>query len=120
MRLYCNFSGDLTRAEDLQPRAQLLDRTELQQTARIEGLPLELFQAPDVDNRVLFSKDVGEPSLRQAAVQRHLTAIKASHDAVARDRSGALGAAARIFAATAAHALPNTLLLVLLPAGRFE
>src|ERR1700680_2671187 len=43
MRLHCNLSGQLAGTQHLQPRAQLLDRTELEQTARIEGFPFELF-----------------------------------------------------------------------------
>src|ERR1700730_7536933 len=120
MRFHGYLSGQLTRAEYLEARAQLFDRTELEQTPWIESIPFELFQAADVDNRVLFSKYISEPALGQAAVQRHLTAFKASHDAIARDRSGTLGSAARIFAATTAHALPDALLLVLLSGGRFE
>src|SRR5690349_8539276 len=120
MGLHGNLSGQLTGAEHLDALAQLLDRAELEQAARIESVPVQLFQTPYINDRVFFPEYIREPALRQAAVQGHLTAFKASHDAVAGDGSGAFRAAAGILPTTAAHTLPDALLLVLLPAGRFE
>src|SRR5271165_1648644 len=120
MRLDGDLAIQLAGAENLETGAEFLDDTEFEQAAGIEAVAFELFEPPDVDDGVLFAKDVVEAALGQTAVQRHLAAFEAAHDAVAGDGAGALCAAAGVLAAAAAHALADALFLLLLPLGGAE
>src|SRR5579871_960066 len=120
MRLHRNLSIQVAGAQNLQAGADLLDHTQFEQPAGIEAVALELLQAADVHDDILFAEDIGEAALRQAAVKRHLAAFKTAHHAIAGDRTGALCAAPGILASAGAHALPDALLLLLLPLGRPE
>src|SRR5437879_222627 len=76
VRLHDNRSGQLAVAEHLEARAQLLHQAFLDQALRGD-LALERVERPEVDHRVLLAKQVGEPALRNPALQRHLAALEA-------------------------------------------
>src|SRR5258708_2574282 len=115
-----DLARQFARSQNLQPRAQLLDHTQLQQTAGIELVAFQLLQTAHIHDGVFFPENVGETALRQAPVQRHLAAFKPAHDAIAGNGPGALRATAGILAAAGAHALPDPLPLLFLPSRWLE
>src|SRR5579864_8827409 len=120
MRMDCKLPGHISRSEHFQSGPQLLDHAELQQTARIESIAFQRFQAPDIYDSVFLAKNIFETALGQAAMQRHLAAFEPAHYAVAGNGPGTLGAAPGILATAGAHALPNPLPLLLLALRRSE
>src|SRR5579884_3498424 len=118
MRVNGHLAREFAIAENFQTIAEFFDNTGRNERLGREVIAIELFERADVQDRVFFFEDVGEAALRQTAMQRHLAALEAAHQAVARDRLRTFGTATRIFTAASTHALPNTLLLVLLALRR--
>src|ERR1039457_2004154 len=120
MRLNIDLARNLTRTEDLEPIAQLVDNTARDQAVHREGIAFQLFQILEVDDRVLLFENISETALRQTAVQRHLAAFESAHNAVARDGTRALVAAGRRLAPAGTHTAADALFPVLLPGRWFE
>jgi hypothetical protein len=73
-------------------------------------LTLKVLDQPvQIHHRVLGAEDVGKAALGQAAVQRHLAALKAAHQAGAGAAALALVAAGRGLAHAGSHAAADTL-----------
>src|SRR5205085_4300160 len=96
MRFDCHLAGQISRSEHFQSGPQLLDDTQLQQTAGVESIAFQSFQAPDIYDSVFLVEDIFESALGQTAMQWHLAAFETTHHAVAGDGLGSLCAAAGI------------------------
>src|ERR1039457_6650501 len=110
----------LTGTEDLQPFAQLLHYSELDEAVNREGIAFELLQAPQIDYGVLLLKDVRESALGQPAVQRHLAAFETALLAEAGARTLSLAASGRGLAMSRAHAPPDAFEALLLSRRWFQ
>ena len=112
--------GDLTVAEDLEQVAGLPGEARVEHRfERDFGAGVEDLEVLDVDQReVLLEACVGEPTLGDPAVQRHLTTFEAEARVIARARTLTLVAAAGSLAGAGALATTETLArLVLDPFG---
>src|SRR5882757_2228282 len=69
---------------------------------------------------VLLAEDISKATLWQAAVQRHLAALKTTHRARARTRTLALMSTGRGLTHTRSHTTTNTLLVAVCALGRFQ
>src|ERR1035441_10150473 len=121
MRLDVNLPGQLTVRQDFEAIAQFVDDTQIEQLLRREGSSFELLETAYVDDgKMLPEQRVREAALRQAPMQRHLTTLKATHRRIAADRLLSLGASARVFAASGAHAPADATLRFHLTRRGFE
>src|SRR5208283_5067261 len=69
--LHRDLARQLAGAENLESFPQLLDDAQLHQAIGVEGIALEFFQTPQVDDSELLLEDVGESALGKPAVERH-------------------------------------------------
>src|SRR6202034_2474435 len=120
MRLNVDTARDLARTEHLEPIAQLVDNAARDQAVHRKGVAFQLFQILQIHDRVLLLENIGKTALRQTAVQRHLAAFEAAHDAVARNGARALVTAGRRLAPAGTHTAADAFFPVLLPGGWFE
>src|SRR5262245_6614553 len=73
-----NLAGERAGAQDLDAVVHLVDDTQFDETVRSETVAFQFFQPAQVHDCVLLFEDVGEAALGQAAVNRHLAALKAA------------------------------------------
>src|SRR5207249_7584356 len=76
VRLHNDRPGQVAVAEHLDAGEQLLHQAFLDQALR-RDLALERVERAEIDHRILLAEQVGEPALRNAALQRHLAALEA-------------------------------------------
>src|ERR1051325_6677849 len=120
VRLHTDLPFQIAAAQNFQAVLQLADHAALEQRTGVERLAVKRLQPAHVHNRIFLAENVVKAAFWQAAMQGHLAAFEPAHVRVAGDRFRALRAASGILSATGAHALADALLLVLLPAGRFQ
>jgi hypothetical protein len=118
MRLHVDRARDLAGSQNLQTTFQLLDDSEFLQPVHVELVALEPFERREINHHKFLAENVGKAALGQTAMQRHLAAFEATHQAVAADRTGALGASTRILSAAGTHALADAALFLDLPLRR--
>src|SRR5580658_4284950 len=58
VRLYRNLPGQLARTQNFQAMVQLPDQAQFEQSSRVEYRSFESLQLPQVDDRVLFVKNI--------------------------------------------------------------
>src|ERR1035437_4387908 len=90
-----DFAGDVAGSENLESIAQLLDDAQLHQTVGRKRIARQLFEITQIHDGEFLLEKMGEAALRQTAMERHLAAFKAAHDAVARNGARALMSAGR-------------------------
>src|SRR6266481_3912167 len=110
----------LPRTEHFQAIAQFSHLAQLREAVGIEGVAFQNVQSPQIDDGILFLENVGEATLGQPAMQRHLAAFESAHDAVAGNRARALVPAAGGLADPRSHAAAQALLRMFLSSGRFQ
>src|SRR5262245_10992909 len=111
MGLYGERDGEFSIAENLYPTLRL-DHPRLAQNFGSDGsFPngRKFFQIHDV---VLLAKDVGESTLGQAAMQRHLTALKTAQQPRTATRTLTFMSARRGLAHARTHSATHTLALL--------
>jgi hypothetical protein len=111
---------DLAIGENLQPVLELFDHTEFDQLGSVKRITAKLVKNGEIDNGVLFTKDVREAALWQTAMERHLAALESTHPRIAANGFGTLCATTGVFAPAGTHTLTNTLFLLYLPGRRFD
>ncbi len=111
---------DLAVGQHLHQAVALLQDAVLGELVQRELRLAELGDGVEAEDGVLHAEDVGEAALGQAAVQRHLAALKAAHQAGARTRSLALVAAGGRLAHARAHTAANALLVFIRLLGRLQ
>src|SRR5207237_6619189 len=100
----------LAVAEDLEPILADLDGARLDELVEVDLGQAQRLEVADVDQRVLYPERVGEPALRDAALDRHLAAFEAGEVHVAGAGFLALAATAGGLALAAGLAAPDPLL----------
>ena len=92
-----------------------LDHSRLAQHLRSDGLAVKFFahlhQPLQTDDVEFLAENIGEATLRHAAMQRHLPAFKAANHARASARTLPLVSTGRSLAHAGAHAAPHALAL---------
>ena len=111
---------DLAVGQHLHQPVALLQDAMLRELVQRELLLAELGDGVEAEDGVLHAEDVGEAALGQAAVQRHLAAFKAAHQAGARTRALTLVAAGGRLAHTRAHTATDALLVFVRLLGRLQ
>src|SRR5260221_3635074 len=112
-RVHGELLGQLSIAETLDAVVDALDYAGLSQRSFVDrGAVFEALQIGQVHDRMFFLEDVGEPALRQPAMQRHLAAFEAEHPGVTRARLLAFLASAGSLAVAGAGTAPHALLSV--------
>src|SRR5947199_1252254 len=100
----------LAVSQNLQPAAEPLDQTALEQKVRRNCLfRLEPFEVPQVNHSILLLEDVCKTSLGKTPMQRHLAAFEAGPLAETGSRTLPLGAARRGFSVSRTPAAPDPL-----------
>src|SRR5215472_4740051 len=120
VRFHRNLTGQRARAQDLETVVQLVDDSRRHQTVGRERIAFQLLQPAQVDDGEPLLKNVGEPALRQPAVQRHLAAFEAALLAETGARVLPLGTARRGLPVPRSHAAADALLGLGLSGGGFE
>src|SRR4051812_49268204 len=120
MRLHGDLPCQIAAAQHLEPVLELFDNAASEERLRREAVSFEMLERADIDDGVLFPENIGEATLRQAAVQRHLATLEAAQFAIAGDGLGTLGAAAGVLTPSASHTLADSLPLLLLPLWRAQ
>src|SRR5262249_18381206 len=74
-----DLTGQLAGSEHLEAVARLANDAEFYQSVGCERIAFELLQPSQIDDCELLLENVGEPALGQAAMERHLAALKSAH-----------------------------------------
>src|SRR5258708_19166852 len=110
-RVNGQLSGERAMAEDLDAIDLPFHQTNLAKARLVDrGAVVETLQVGEVHDRVFLLEDVGEATLRQAPMQRHLTAFETEHARVTGARLLPLLAAAGRLAVTRPRTSADALL----------